>query len=130
MQWVDYADLRRRLNIVAVLAWMNWEALEGNGESIRGPCPFCDAAKSPTATTPSTGRSFVVNTTRKLFKCFRCHEGGNVLDLWTRYRKTDLNTAANELLKLLVDQPKPKIKQLPVATSSATDLATTKPAKP
>ena len=31
MQWVDYADLRRRLNIVAVLAWMNWEALaEGN----------------------------------------------------------------------------------------------------
>jgi len=47
-----------------------------------------------------------VNTTRKLFKCFRCDEGGNVLDLWTRYRKTDLNTAANELLKLLIDQPK------------------------
>ena len=108
MPLVDYADLRRRLNIVDVLAWMNWEALERNGESLRGPCPFCDAAKSPTAINSIKGRSFVVNTTRKLFKCFRCDEGGNVLDLWTRYRKTDLNTAANELLKLLIDQPKPK----------------------
>ena len=108
MPWIDYADLRRRLKIVDVLAWMNWEALEGNGDSLRGPCPFCDATKSLTAIKSIKGRIFVVNTVRKLFKCFRCHEGGNVLDLWTRYRKTELNTADNELQKLLIDQPKPK----------------------
>lgn len=107
MPWVDYAELRQRLEIVDVLAWMNWEAQERNNESLRGRCPFCDATNPSTAINSANSRSFVVNTTRKLFKCFRCHEGGNVLDLWTRYRKTDLNTAANELTRLSIDHPKP-----------------------
>ena len=105
---INYADLRRRVDMEEVLAWMNWQAQERKGESLQSRCPFCNAANPPTAMNSTNGRSFVVNTTRKLFKCFRCHEGGNVLDLWTRYRKTDLNTAANELLRLLIDQPKPK----------------------
>jgi hypothetical protein len=105
--WVDYAELRRRLDIVDVLAWMKWEAQERNNESLRGRCPFCEATNSPTATSSTKSRSFVVNTTRKLFQCFRCRKGGNVLDLWTLYRNTDTNTAANELLKLSSDHPMP-----------------------
>ena len=108
MPWVDYADLRRRLIMVDVLAWMNWQAIEQKGESLRGRCPFCEAANSPAEINSKKGRRLVVNTTRKLFKCFRCDEGGNVLDLWSLYRKTDLNTAANELDKHLSHPPNPK----------------------
>jgi DNA primase len=105
--WVDYAELRRRLDIVDVLAWMKWEAQERNNESLRGRCPFCEATNSPTATSSTKSRSFVVNKVRKLFQCFRCRKGGNVLDLWTLYRKTDTNTAASELLKLSSDHSMP-----------------------
>ena len=107
MPWIDYAELGRRLEIVDVLAWMHWEAQERNDKSLRGRCPFCEATNSPTALNSTKGRSFVVDISRKLFWCFRCREGGNVLDLWTRYRQTDLKTAASELIKLIADHPEP-----------------------
>ena len=85
-----------------VLAWMQWHANERRGEHLRGRCPFCGPVDNP------NGRSFVVHVGRKLFKCFRCNRGGNVLDLWSRYRKMELNVAAIELCQLLHDHPNRK----------------------
>jgi DNA primase len=100
--WVDYRELRRRLDMEEVLAWMAWQANNRRGEYLRGRCPLCGAAGSP------RDRSFVVHIGRKLFKCFHCDQGGDVINLWSAYRKTNLNAAAIELRNLLRAQPNPK----------------------
>ncbi len=91
MPWVDYSELRRRLDMEEVLSWMDWRANVRKGEYLRGSCPLCGESKSPRA------RNFVVHISRKLFKCFRCNAGGDVLVLWSKHRKTKLIEAANEL---------------------------------
>jgi DNA primase len=95
MPWVDYRDLRQKLDITDVLAWMGWQPTSRHGEYLRGSCPFCGNVDSP------GGREFSVHCGRKLFRCFRCQTGGNVLDLWSRFYKIDIATAANELSKKL-----------------------------
>ena len=102
MPWVDYSELRRQLDMEVVLTWMDWRANERRGEYLRGSCPLCGESKSPRA------RNFVVQLSRKLFKCFGCDQGGDVLVLWSKYRKKELNAAANELSDLLRTQPNPK----------------------
>ncbi len=73
--WVDYGELRRRLDMEEVLGWMDWRSNSRKGEYLRGSCPLCGDGKSPKA------RHFVVHVSRKLFKCFGCDEGGDVLVL-------------------------------------------------
>ena len=89
MPWVDCRELRRRLEMEEVLAWMQWHAKERRGQYLRGRCPFCGAIDTP------NDRSFAVHGGRRLFNCFRCKQGGDILDLWSQYRKTELNVAAN-----------------------------------
>ncbi|MCY2980077.1 MAG: CHC2 zinc finger domain-containing protein [Pirellula staleyi] len=104
MAWIDYRELRRRLKVEEVLAWMDWHANERRGDYLRGSCPFCRAKLLRTAKS-CQGREFAVHRHRKLFHCFRCKQGGNLLDLWSRYYEIDLKTAANELSQHLIDQP-------------------------
>ena len=99
MPWIDYRDLCHRLDIIEVLAWMDWHANAQRGEFLRGNCPLCGKAES------RQGREFSVHRPRKLFYCFRCKQGGNLLDLWSRYHQVDLTTAAHELNKILRDPP-------------------------
>jgi DNA primase len=96
--WVDYGELRRRLDMEEVLAWMDWRANSRKGEYLRGSCPLCGESKSPRA------RNFVVHINRKIFKCFGCDEGGDVLVLWSKYHKIEENQAANELQNRLKAQ--------------------------
>jgi DNA primase len=98
--WIDYRELRRRLDMHDVLAWMKWQANTRRGEYLRGSCPFCSAVRCP------RDRYFVVHVARQLFNCLRCKQGGDVLELWAKYRKTNLNAAATELYNLLPDHPK------------------------
>jgi DNA primase len=91
MPWVDYRKLCEKLDIIEVLSWMDWHATVHRGDYLRGSCPLCSTSG------PQEGREFSVHWRRKLFRCFRCKEGGNILDLWSRYYKTDLLTAANQL---------------------------------
>ena len=98
MPWVDYRELRRQLDMEVVMAWMEWRANERKGEYLRGSCPLCGEGKSPRA------RNFVVHISRKLFKCFGCDEGGDVLVLWSKYHKIEENEAANELQNRLKAQ--------------------------
>lgn len=91
MPWIDYRKLCDRLDIIEVLAWMDWHATVRRGDYLRGSCPFCRTGGT------QQGHEFSVDCRRKLFRCFRCKQGGNILDLWSRYYKLDLPTAANEL---------------------------------
>jgi len=105
MAWIDYLELRRRLDVEEVLARMAWQANERRGAYLRGSCPLCGDANSPLTTQSRQGREFAVHRHRKLFHCFRCNQGGDILDLWSRYYKLDLKTAASELSQHLFDQP-------------------------
>ena len=78
--------------------WSDWRANARKGEYLRGSCPLCGEGKSPRA------RNFVVHISRKLFKCFGCDEGGDVLVLWSKYHKIEENEAANELQNRLKAQ--------------------------
>ena len=102
MPWIDYRELRHLLKAEEVLSWMRWRATEQCGEILRGNCPFCGTAES------GQGREFVVHCVRKLYHCFRCKQGGNLLELWSRYNQIDIYTAANELSRHLSTPPASK----------------------
>ena len=97
--WIDYRELRRLLKLEDVLAQMDWRPNQRRGEYLRGSCPLCStSACSPVEST--SDRHFVVHLGRQRFKCFSCQHCGDILDLWSAYRQTNLNSAANELLSL------------------------------
>lgn len=102
MPWIDYRELRQQLEIEAVLTWMGWRANTRRAPYLRGSCPFCGEPEQIDA------RNFVVHTSRHIFKCFRCGEGGDILDLWKAYRGASLNAAANELHCMVHQQAKSK----------------------
>lgn len=93
---INYRELREAMRIEEVLSWMSWEANSGVGDQLRGPCPLC-AASQAEMPSPNFDRTFSVNTRRNIYRCFRCGSGGNVLDLWSSYRKLSIYAAAQEL---------------------------------
>ena len=96
---IYYRQLRATVRIEEILSWMSWEATSKVGDQLRGSCPLCDATGVDTPSRPasSAGRSFSVNTRRNIYRCFRCHSGGNALDLWSAYRKLPIYAAAKEI---------------------------------
>jgi transposase len=90
---VDYAFLRQQITIEQVLKHLgHWEALRGNGQQLRGPCPLHPSEK------PGE-RTFSVNVPKNLFRCFhgQCQAAGNALDLWAAYHRLPLYEAAVSL---------------------------------
>ena len=114
MPWIDYRDLRRRLDVEEVLSWMGWHATERRNDNLRESCPICGAdnsplpAHSPPKGNSRLGREFAIHRDRKLYYCFRCKQGGNILDLWSRYNRIDLNAAAIDLSNRLCTPSTPK----------------------
>ena len=106
---INYRQLREAVRIEELLRWMSWEAASQVGDQLRGPCPLCNATSVDTPSPPasSDSRSFSVNTRRNIYRCFRCHSGGNVLDLWSAYRKLPLYAAAQELQGRLTENKQP-----------------------
>ncbi len=96
---INYRDLRDRLQISAVLRWMSWEASSRRGCQLRGRCPFCSESTGERVHDGSSSghRNFSVNTNRNIYRCFKCHQSGNAIDLWSNYRRLPLYTAAQEL---------------------------------
>ena len=103
---INYRQLREAVRIEEVLSWMPWEANSGVGDQLRGPCPLCPASRVETPS-PNVDRTFSVNTRRNIFRCFRCGSSGNVLDLWSSYRKLSIYAAAQEIQSRLsqIKQP-------------------------
>lgn len=102
---IDYRRLREQIQIEELLRWIPWEASERHVHQLRGACPLCkppgDETLLPGPRRPD--RSFSVNTQRNIFRCFRCHQSGNALDLWAKFRNLTIYQAATEIQNRIAD---------------------------
>jgi transposase len=90
---VDYAFLREQITLEQVLAHLGLlSQLRGGGQQRRGPCPLHSHAGA-------TDRTFSVNLSKNLFRCFHaeCGVQGNALDLWGAVHRLPLYEAALHL---------------------------------
>lgn len=69
-------DLFERAFAVADIEAVAGVKLYRAGRQMRGECPLCGASKGKKA-----GGAFSVETRSKVFKCFACNEGGDVIKL-------------------------------------------------
>lgn len=90
MPGIDYPELRRRLRPQAVLAALGWRPRTTYRGQWRGPCPVHGS-------TDLRSTVFSVNTHRGVWQCFKCHQHGNLLELYARLRYLPLHAAAVEL---------------------------------
>jgi DNA primase len=75
--WIDFKELRSKLSFSEVLALYNIQ-LKPKGERATGYCPL------PTHQGKRKTPSFSVNLKRRIWQCFGCRTGGNVLDFCAR----------------------------------------------
>ena len=93
---IDYRELKQQIRLMDLLTKIGWKSTRGRGEQLRGPCllPRCHE-KSPGRTADDA--AFSVNTSKNIYRCFRCGSAGNALDFWQSYRAATLHQAAAEL---------------------------------
>ena len=103
---INYRQLREAVRIEEVLSWMSWEASSRVGDQLRGSCPLC-ASLTADAKSRCANREFSVNTSRNIYRCFRCSSRGNALDLWSSYRKLPIYAAAQDLRSRLGQNKQP-----------------------
>jgi DNA primase len=87
---IDYRALRHQVPMERVLDLIDYHPTSRRRRQLRGACPFHTSE-------PPNPRSFSVDLTRGLFRCFECGAQGNQLDLWVRLRRLPLHKAALDL---------------------------------
>lgn len=71
---VDFTAVKANASITQLLMTIGWEPNESRGRELRGPCPIHGS-------TFEKSLVFSVNPDRKLYRCFKCHAGGDIIDL-------------------------------------------------
>lgn len=95
---IDYAAVRQQISISQVLREIGWEPVKASGTQIRGPCPVHKSSREKS-------RIFSVNTQRNIWKCFKCDDGGNQLDLYAAVTGLPIYQACLELCEKLGIEP-------------------------
>jgi DNA primase len=83
MVWVNFKELREKLDFREVLRQYDVAINASNGVQHHGKCPL------PTHQGQRRGQSFSANLERGIWKCFGCGAQGNVLDFATRMQNLD-----------------------------------------
>jgi len=83
----DLDKVITQLNIVEVIG--EYVDLKKTGSNYKGLCPFHK----------DTNPSFMVNTSKNIYKCFVCGAGGNVIKFYMEYNKLTYGEAVYELSK-------------------------------
>jgi DNA primase len=87
-QELNFAAIKQGVRLEAVLQHYQVKDLKGRGDRYRGRCPIHQGE----------GReAFHVDVRRKIFHCFSCGAGGDVLDLVARLEQCTLREAAGRL---------------------------------
>ncbi|MEM8780375.1 MAG: CHC2 zinc finger domain-containing protein, partial [Cyanobacteria bacterium P01_G01_bin.49] len=80
-------DVKQRINIYDVIS--DYVVLKKRGKGYVGLCPFHDE-KTP---------SFTVNSSKQLYYCFGCQEGGNAITFLMEIGKQSFSQVVLELAK-------------------------------
>jgi transposase len=99
---IDFAHLKQQLPLARVLDQLGvLPRLRGAGPQRRGPCPLHRG--------DARGRTFSVNLEEHVFHCFdpKCHQQGDVIDLWAAARGLSLREAALDLVRTFGREPAP-----------------------
>jgi len=83
----DLDKVITQLNIVEVIG--EYVDLKKTGSNYKGLCPFHK----------DTNPSFMVSTSKNIYKCFVCGAGGNVIKFYMEYNKLSYGEAVYELSK-------------------------------
>ena len=94
---IDYRELKQQIRLIDLLTRIDWKITKGRGEQLRGPCPLTTCRSQVTDCNTHDDSAFSVNTTKNIYRCFRCGSAGNALDFWLNYRAITLHQAAMEL---------------------------------
>jgi hypothetical protein len=96
---LSFKELKERISLEHVLRHHGlFEGLKLKGKSLRGPCPFCEAAD---------GTPFSVSLEKNCFQCFSCHASGNILDFVARWEGISIREAGQVLTKNFVEEKEP-----------------------
>jgi len=91
---IDFAAVRAAVTMAAVLQLLGFQPNSTRGAQQRGPCPLHGS-------TSHTSRCFSANLEQNLFRCFKCGNGGNALDLWAKAHQLSTYDAAIDLCERL-----------------------------
>lgn len=90
MPYLDYRFIRLAVPIQNVLNMMGWRRRTLKCGTARGPCPFHSGPLDKS-------RSFAVNYDTDRWYCHRCKDGGDVIDLYARWKGLGTYEAAVKL---------------------------------
>jgi putative transposase len=89
---IDFEMVRTLISIAAVLQLLGCEVHAPSQH--RGPCPLHRSSRG-------TARCFSANLDHNLFRCFKCGQSGNAIDLWAKATKQTPYDAALDLCNRL-----------------------------
>jgi hypothetical protein len=92
MPGIDFAGLRARIPIEDVLRLLGFDALHGQGDWVRGRCPFQCSDDT---------RAFAVNLATNRYYCHCCDQRGNQLELWCELHGLPLFEGAKDVCEQL-----------------------------
>lgn len=90
---IDFAAVKSLVTIAAVLQLLGCE-VQARGAQHRGPCPLHGS-------TSGTSRCFSAHLEGNMFRCFKCGQQGNALDLWAKATQQTPYDAAIDLCERL-----------------------------
>lgn len=100
---IDFATLKANVSIGQCLASYGWKPTRSRGSELRGPCPIHGSHSE-------LSDCFSVSRSRNLFRCFKCHVGGDVIDLTSHLMGIDpqqrVRAAVELCRKLGIDVPR------------------------
>src|SRR5208337_3446423 len=101
-QTVDFQQVKQAAAADHVIRYLGL-SLKKHGDTWRGKCHLCKA---------SDDRALVITETKRLFHCFKCKEGGDMLKLVAVSKGVPVRDAAIELAKLCGVKRVPSSKQV------------------
>ena len=90
---IDFKEIKQRVRITQIVHRYGWQLKQKGKDKLIGPCPIHDGEQGST--------SFQITPSKDLWYCFKCREGGNILDLVSAVEKCDIRTAGLEITEWL-----------------------------
>jgi hypothetical protein len=96
---IDFAAIKAAVNIAAVLQLLGATTGQTSGNQYRGPCPLHGSSRG-------TARCFTASLDANLYRCFKCGQTGDAIDLWAQAtRQTPYDAAVDLCQRLNVSLP-------------------------